>query len=69
MQQLAGIGICSHGGVMRVQAVEQVDAAAAFFQHRRNREQPHGPYPQVIGGKVVNPGIYQQYEWSRPCYT
>ena len=47
----------SHGWVMDIQTVNQVDFASATSEKAREGKEPEGLGPQVIGREVVDPGI------------
>jgi hypothetical protein len=48
-----------HGRVMDVQAVNPVDFGSASSEKTREGKEPEGFGPQVIGRKVVDPGVYE----------
>ena len=48
------------GRVVDIEAVNIVYSPAIFLQKCGQREKPQGLGPQVIGGEVVDPGVYQE---------
>ena len=48
----------SHGRMVDVQTVNQVDFPSAASEKTREGKEPEGLGPQVIGREVVDPGVY-----------
>jgi hypothetical protein len=43
-----------------VEAVDQCEPASIFSQEAGQGEEAKGSYPEIVGGEVSNPGVYQE---------